>query len=433
MRLWIGVLALLAAIPAVAATYQIRGGSEQLVQTVAKAHAGDKIVVHSGTYYVHLVIRAPLTLEGIGRPILDGSGHSNVVEIAAPGVVVRGFVIQNSGADLTTMDAGIFVDRHAHDVLIASNRIVHDLFGVWLDGCDSPKVIDNVVRGMKQLRSPDRGDGIHLWNVHHGLIAGNDVAYSRDGIYIYVSNHDTLRDNTIHDLRYGIHYMYSNYNEVLGNHTYRTRSGYALMQSDHLLIKNNVSMNDRNYGILMNYITYSKIVGNRVIAVASGQGYATGGSTVVGAQGKALFAYNCVFNEISRNLFADSGIGLHLTAGSERNRVYDNAFVKNHIQVRYGNNSPQEWSWNKRGNYWSDYMGWDLNGDGIGDVPYVPNDAMDRLLWIYPKVRLLINSPAIETIRWVQHQFPVFADPKVRDSYPLMRPPVSLPTGWHSR
>lgn len=424
LALWLW--ASLAVTPAVAATYQITGGQEHLSAVIGSAHPGDTIVLQPGIYHVHLVIRVPLTLEGIGKPILDGDEHGNVIEIAAPNVVVRGLVIRNSGTDLTTMDAGIFVDRHAHDVLISHNWIIHDLFGIWLDGCKRPKVMNNVVRGLRQLRSPDRGDGIHLWNVHHGLIAGNDVAYSRDGIYIYVSNNDTLRGNTIHDLRYGIHYMYSNHNEVIGNYTYRTRSGYALMQSDHLIIKDNVSTNDRNYGILMNYITYSKIIGNRVTAVAAGQGYATGGGSVIGAQGKALFAYNCVFNHISGNLFAHSGIGLHLTAGSEHNKIYDNAFVGNHIQVRYGNNRPEEWSWKNRGNYWSDYMGWDLNADGIGDVPYIPNDAMDRLLWIYPNVRLLINSPAIETVRWVQRQFPVFADPKVRDSHPLMRSPVPL-------
>jgi len=414
--------ALLLPLSVFGATLQVHGNGAALAAAVRRARAGDTLVVHPGTYALHLVVDKPLTLKGVGDPVLDGAGRGNVVLIKAPHVVLKGFVIRHSGEDLTTMDAGVFVARHAADALVADNRIVDDLFGIWVDGSDAPVLRDNVIRGLRRVRSPDRGDGIHLWNVSKGLVTGNDIAYARDGIYIYVSDGDTLSG-----LRYGIHYMYSNHNRVIGNHTYHTRSGYALMQSDHLHILDNTSRNDRNYGILMNYITYSEIVGNRVVAVASGEGYATGGSAVAGAQGKALFAYNCVFNRISGNLFADSGIGLHLTAGSAHNQVYGNAFMHNHIQVRYGNNRPEEWSWKKRGNYWSDYMGWDLNGDGIGDVPYVPNDAMDRLLWVYPKVRLLINSPAIETVRWVQRQFPIFADPKVRDSHPLMKSPLPLP------
>jgi len=34
-----------------------------------------------------------------------------------------------------------------------------------------------------------------------------------------------------------------------------------------------------------------------------------------------------------------------------------------------------------------------------------------------------MNSPAVETLRWVQQQFPVLKPQGVRDSYPLMVPP----------
>ncbi len=392
------------------------------------APAGAVVTVSPGVYRVNLVIRKPLVLHGESGAVLDGGGRGDVVRVAAPDVTVEGFTIRGSGRDLTTMDAGVFVERHAANVLIRDNVIEDDLFGIWLDGCKAPRIIGNTVRGIRALRSPDRGDGIHLWNVHGGLIADNDVGDARDGIYIYVSDHVVIRGNTIHDLRYGVHYMYSNHNELAGNRTYDTRAGYALMDSDHLVIRDNTSIGDRNYGILMNYITYSDIVGNRVIGVKSALGYVTGGSTVAGGQGKALFAYNCVYNDIHGNLLADSGIGLHLTAGSEQNRIFGNAFVDNRRQVRYGNNRAEEWSHGGRGNYWSDYLGWDLNGDGIGDVPYVPNDAMDRLLWIYPAARLLINSPAVATVRWVQREFPVLAPPHVQDSHPLMRPPLPPPS-----
>ena len=143
---------------------------------------------------------------------------------------------------------------------------------------------------------------------------------------------------------------------------------------------------------------------------------------ISGGEGKALFIYNSLFNTIENNHFRRSDMGIHLTAGSEDNRISGNAFVGNQQQVKYVATRPQEWSQDGRGNYWSDYLGWDRNGDGLGDVPYEPNDNVDRLLWMYPQVRLLMNSPSIEVLRWVQRAFPVVKSPGVQDSHPLMKP-----------
>jgi nitrous oxidase accessory protein len=49
---------------------------------------------------------------------------------------------------------------------------------------------------------------------------------------------------------------------------------------------------------------------------------------------------------------------------------------------------------------------------------------MDRLLWRYPAARLLMNSPAVLALRWVQRQFPVFRPEGVKDSAPLMTDPT---------
>jgi len=386
--------------------------------TAAVAHAGphETIIVRPGVYKMHLLVRTPIVLIGDKGAVIDGGGHGNVIWVKATDVTIEGFVIRNSGRSLTRMDAGIFIAHLAAHVLIKDNRIEHVLFGIWLDGPKRPRIIANVVRGFRQLRTQDRGDGIHLWNVSGALISGNNVRKVRDGIYIYVSNGNTIQNNVMSDLRYGIHYMYSNHNIVTGNRTYETRTGYALMQSDHLTVVGNRSDRDRHYGILMNDITYSTIARNEVIGVKGQAG-------VPGGQGKALFVYNSQYNRIQGNLFAKSAIGVHFTAGSMGNVIYGNAFVHNRVQVKYVQRRGQEWSFGKRGNYWSDYLGWDLNGDGIGDVPYQINDAMDRLLWMYPVARLLMNSPTVEMLRWAQTQFPVLRPPGVTDKYPLMRQP----------
>ena len=76
-----------------------------------------------------------------------------------------------------------------------------------------------------------------------------------------------------------------------------------------------------------------------------------------------------------------------------------------------------------RGNYWSDNAAFDLNGDGLADTPYRPNDIIDQVVWRAPAAKLLMNSPAVQVVRWAQRQFPAIHPGGVIDSAPLMQPP----------
>lgn len=394
-----------------------------LARQVAEAEPGAVVIVPAGLHRGAIRIERPMTLVGVTGAIIDGNGHGDVICIAAPDVTVRNLTIRNSGTDLTAMNAGIFVEKGARDAVIADNTLEHVLFGVYLDGPSGTKVTGNRIRGLASLRRPDRGDGIHLWNDKGVLVEGNDISETRDGIYIYVSPDNAIIGNRMHGVRYGVHYMYSNHDRVTDNLSFGNRGGFALMQSDHLDVERNESRADRDFGILLNYVTYSELAGNTVRSVVGERG--PDGLAIPGGEGKGIFIYNSEFDRFHDNTIADSPIGIHITAGSESDVFYRNAFVGNRVQLKYVQNREEEWSWHGVGNYWSDYLGWDLNGDGYGDVPYRPNDGVDILLWKYPTAALLLNSPAMLALRYVQRAFPVFVSPGVHDSHPLMRRPGS--------
>ncbi len=404
---------------------RIQGTIKNLQSFINKAQSGDRIIFSTGRYSSHLIIDKSLALIGESGAILDGNFSGDVIRVRAANVVIKNLRIENSGHDLTEMNAGVFVEATADNILIENNEFNNNGFGIWLKKNKAAKVLNNRVNGPVKVRSQDRGNGIHMSSVTKALVKGNEVWNTRDGIYIESSNNNTLEDNVLHDLRYGIHYMYSQSNRLIGNFSYNNRTGYALMQSTNLIVLNNISKNDRNYGMLLNFITYSTIENNHIIAVTGGTGYVTGGTSVPGAEGKAIFIYNSQFNTITNNLFASCDIGIHLTAGSEDNKIYNNSFKANRVQVKYVANRSQDWTFKGRGNYWSDYLGWDLNADGIGDKQYEPNDAVDKLLWKYPMARVLLNSPVIETLRWVHEQFPVLKSQGVYDSAPLMVSPFN--------
>ena len=395
-----------------------------LNNTVAGAPPGAVVNVPAGIHHVHLHLDRPISLVGSPGAVLDGDGEGDVIRVSASHVRIQGLTIRHSGSDLTTMNAGVYIDRAVDDVNVSSNKIENVLFGVYLDGANHVVVNGNTIIGMPQLRVPDRGDGIHLWNDTGCTVSDNDVSKTRDGIYVYISPDNTIENNRIHDVRYGVHYMYSKRNVLKGNISYDNTAGFALMASEHLQVIGNQAYDDASYGLLLNYDNYSEIRGNQLRNI-QGQ-FDANGQVIDGAEGKAIFVYLSQGNTLTGNLLAHSRIGIHVTAGSAHNNIFGNAFVDNQTQVKYVQNNAEEWSSNHRGNYWSNYLGWDLNGDAIGDVPYRPNDGVDVLLWKFPSARVLMSSPAILLMRYVQRAFPVFTPPSVQDSYPLMRIPGNV-------
>jgi nitrous oxidase accessory protein len=409
---------------AVQAEIVILDPSQNLQQHIILAQSGDHIVLTQGLYQGNFIIDKPIEISGQQGAIIDANGQGHALEIKANNVTIHDLKIQNWGHNLTNLDAGIFVNKSANQVHIFNNQFYGSGSGIWVDSSSDIKIINNKIQGNEDMRSSDRGNGIHLSHVSGALVKNNEIWHTRDGIYIETSNNNELNGNQIHDLRYGIHYMYSYHNIVTNNQTKRTRTGYALMQSKFLTVTGNRSEEDVNYGILINFITQSTIENNIVSGVQNMRNVQmTHSKKGYQPEGKALFIYNSLFNKIHNNTLENSDIGIHITAGSEDNTFTSNAFINNSKQVKYVANRTQEWSVEKEGNYWSNYLGWDMDNDGKGDTPYEPNDGVDRLLWKYPMAKLLFNSPGIEVLRWVQRQFPVLKSPGISDSYPLMSRP----------
>src|SRR5690606_23366529 len=133
-------------------------------------------------------------------------------------------------------------------------------------------------------------------------------------------------------------------------------------------------------------------------------------NNVVARNQRGLFIYDAEYNVLRGNLVIDNDVGVHLWAGAKNNDVANNDFIDNRQQIKYVATRDQEWG-GEGGNYWSNYVGWDRDGDGKGDVPYEANDVVDRLVWRLPAVKLLLNSPALQTLRLIGQQFPLLRAP----------------------
>ena len=391
---------------------------QHLQQVLDNAVNGDTILLSDGHYLGNFIITKQITLKGTSNSIIDAQGSGHALLLKNSHITIENLNIINWGDDLTAQHSGIYSVQKANNIIIKNNTLKGDGFGIWLQKGENIKVLNNVIQGNTALRSADRGNGIQLSIVKNVEVKGNEIFHTRDGLYIISSQENVLENNIMHDLRYGIHYMYSHSNQVLNNHAYNTRAGYALMSSKKLLVQGNTSQNSEDYGFLMNFITSSTISQNSIKDV-----WTKPENKVLGRDGKGLFVYNSAYNTISGNIIDTAEIGIHLTAGSENTKVYGNSFINNPTQVKYVSNKKQEWSHEGQGNYWSNYVGWDINNDQIGDVVFEPNDGIDKLVWQYPEMKMLMDSPAVLILRWVQRQFPILKPPGVKDSFPLMSSP----------
>ncbi|MGL1957018.1 MAG: nitrous oxide reductase family maturation protein NosD [Colwellia sp.] len=383
---------------------------------------GDVVLLSSGNYLGNFIINNQITLYGTGATI-DAQGKGHALVLKNSNITVDNLNIINWGDDLTEQNSGIYSHEKVNGARVTglnikNNILVGDGFGIWLNHVTKSTIVNNKVTGNLALRSADRGNGIQVANVTYTHVYQNETSECRDGIYVISSQNNLIENNTMHHLRYGIHYMYSYDNTVKDNVAYNTRAGYALMSSRRLTITGNKTRDSEDYGFLLNFITQSTFSHNQVKNV-----WTKPENKVLGRDGKGLFIYNSGYNTLTKNSVDTAEIGIHLTAGSENIKIFGNRFINNPTQVKYVSNKKQEWSKDGSGNYWSNYLGWDMNNDGIGDAIFEPNDGIDKLVWQYPEMKMIMDSPAILILRWVQKQFPVLKPPGVKDSFPLMRTP----------
>ena len=399
------LLVIFVASPALAA-------GEPLQPLLDDTPAGGVLELPPGHYAGPVHITRPLTLIGGPGVYIEGGGQGTVLHVDAPDVTLRDLRVTGSGDSHENKDSGISLSKAAQRAVIEDNLLQGNLYGVDVHGARDAIIRGNVIEGRQDHRMNQRGNGVYVWNAPGTLVEGNDIRWGRDGIFVNTSKRNIFRGNRFRDLRFAVHYMYVNDSEVSGNLSVGNHLGYAVMYSKKVRVEDNISIGDRDHGVMLNFTNLSVVRGNYVQDGAK----------------KCLFVYNAHKNEIAGNRFERCGIGIHFTAGSERNAVTGNAFVGNRTQVKYVSTRWLDWAAAGPGNYWSDFVATDLDGNGIADGTYRPNDSIDHVLWQQPAARLLLGSPAVQLVQWAQSAFPALTPGGVMDTAPLMRPvEISVP------
>ena len=311
-------------------------------------------------------------------------------------------VITNGGSDLSKDESGIKLKSDQN--LISGNKVLGNSFGIYLYAANDNVVSRNFIKG-KEIEESKRGNGIHLWKSERNIINNNELTANRDAMYFSFAKHNTISDNVAYGQRYGIHYMYSDNNKVEHNVLHDNAGGIAMMNSKFNEVRFNETYRNTYDGILGRDVDDTKYEGN--ITYNNRQGF---------------FMYNSNRNTFTNNVMAANLTGLQLTGGSDNNLFLENSWVKNKQQVKLLDSVSNRWDNGQKGNYWSDYTGYDLDNNGYGDSAYWQNRLVEYLVEKFPLVKLLFNSPAMQAIEAAEKAFPVLHPLGVVDKFPIMQP-----------
>jgi nitrous oxidase accessory protein len=387
-----------------------------LAEAVAAAPAGATIEVRGGVYPGGLVIDKPLVLRGVDHPVIDGGGRGTVVRVVGADVTIQGLTIRGTGTNHDQEDAAIVFDGGRATVI--DNRIEDALFGIYLKRAHGSVIKNNIVLA-KRVEIAMRGDSIKIWYCDDVVIEGNQASDGRD-IILWYSNRALVRNNAFNRSRYGLHLMFSDSARIEGNSLRANSIGlYIMYGRDPVIIGNNLSDNrgPSGGGLGFKDVDRAVVEGNRFV------------HNNIGAQVDTSPRERGIENYWRDNVFAFNEIGIGFMPSVSHNTLTGNAFLDNteHVAIiGRGQLKDMTWAVDGRGNYWSDYAGYDANGDGVGDRPYRSQRLFERLTDQHPELRLFLFSPAAMAVDFAAKAFPeVRPEVKFEDPAPLMAAPVS--------
>jgi nitrous oxidase accessory protein len=366
---------------------------------------GDTVIVEAGTYRErNIIITRPVTLIGIGHPVLDGENLYEVISIKANKVTIDGFTVVHSGVSSIEDFAGIKI-YNCRDAVIRNNILDDTFFGIYSQYGTNCTIENNRLTAYS-LQEQESGNGIHCWKSDSMRIIANTITGHRDGIYFeFVTNSIIWRNKSFKNIRYGLHFMFSNNDSYISNIFKNNGAGVAVMFShDVKMIHNYFQENwgDAAYGLLLKEISDGYIENNYFIKNTTG----------IHMEGTSRI-------QMQKNVFESNGWALKIQASCMDINLFNNNFIANTFDV--GTNGSLVL--NKfNNNYWDKYDGYDLNKDKIGDIPYRPVSMYSMIIEQNPPAMMLFRSFMATLLDKTEKILPTLTPEDLKDDHPLMKP-----------
>ena len=406
MRLLLVILSLFSVLSSYGKTIVVGANQpvKSLKQAIALAKDKDTILVLPGVYKEGAMqLTKSLVIIGQNYPVLEGEHKYEILLISGKNITIKGLHFRNSGYSALNDFASIkLVD--CHYVTLESNIIEDSYFAIHISNTANATVRNNRIVGSPASEQLT-GNGIHLWKSHHALIEDNYVKGHRDGIYFeFVTESLIRKNNSESNIRYGLHFMFSNDDTYQDNIFKQNGAGVAVMYSKKVRMERNQfeqNWGPSAYGILLKDITDSYISGNSFFKNTVGL-HMEGSSRI----------------EIKTNIFRQNGWAIKVQASCDDNVFEKNNFLSNSFDVSTNGTMVLN---DFNGNYWDKYEGYDMNKDGVGDVPYHPVSMYSMIIEQNPTSLLLFRSFTVSLLDKAERAMPGLTPENLADRKPQMK------------
>lgn len=378
---------------------------KSIKEAVFLAKSGDTILVKKGVYKESsiILINKELHLIGEGNPIVDGDHKETIFKIHSDNFSIEGFTIINVGQSYTKDYAAILVSRSKY-FTIKNNTLKDVFFGILIEKSHYGIIENNIVNS-DAVTEANSGNGIHLWHSSHMKINNNKVSGLRDGIYFEFVKNSTVTNNVSKEnVRYGLHFMFSNHNEYHHNDFNNNGAGVAVMFSKYIRMHHNTfryNWGTASYGLLLKEIYDAQIENN----------YFEQNTIGINVDG-------CTRIDYTNNHFVRNGWAVKFNGGCYKNIFEYNNFMHNAFDLSYNSKLNSN---RFEANYWSEYTGYDLDKDGIGDVPHRPVKLFSYIVSKTPESLVLLRSLFVDVINFSEKVSPVFTPDNLVDTKPIMK------------
>lgn len=399
------VIFLFMAITANATTLKVgRGNFPSIKAAIEKAQVGDTILIGQGVYKEgNIVIKKSITLIGIDFPLIDGENKFEIFTIVADHVTISGLHLANTGI-ASIEDIAAIKGLEVQDLKILNNRFNNTYFGIHLSSSGNCLIEGNTLTS-DAAAEHQIGNGIHLWKCENAIIRKNKVTGHRDGIYFEFVTHSKVEENlSFGNVRYGLHFMFSHDDQYINNTFLNNGSGVAVMYTKGVtMIGNRFEENwgAASYGLLLKDIGDSKIERNKFFKNTIG-----------------VLMEGCSRTDFKENEFSQNGWALKIQASCDANTFTKNNFISNTFDIAT-NGSLSLNTISK--NYWDKYEGYDLNKDGIGDVPFRPVSLYGMVVEKMPTAVMLWRSFLVYLLDKAEKVVPVVTPENLKDELPAMK------------